>query len=338
MNSEVNLPLISFIVPVYNAAPYLAKCLQSIENQTLENIEVLLIDDGSTDNSLDLCADFAIKNNKFQVFSKPNEGGAVARNFGFEKSIGKYICYIDPDDWIEPSMCKDVIEVLNSTNADFANFGIDFISCDGKVVKAIYEFGIDELPGSELVKNSLLDRLILSSPNNKVYLRSFLERHKIRFPPIRGFEDLPYTRAVSLYANKAAFVSRVYYHALVREGSLTREMSLNYIEVARTALLIERDILFKGDSGKGYCQLYKAHVVKLFTSLLIRSAFRVLSYGEYRRCFSVASDCDYYTYSSEGDVIRLLGFRYYLFTSLCRHPMLLRGAAIFAKLLKFRLY
>lgn len=331
-------PIISFIIPVYNASNFLEKCFQSIANQTLENIEVIVVDDGSTDSSLDLCSQFASRHKNFKVFSKKNEGGAIARNYGFEKSSGTFICYVDPDDWIEPSMCEDVVQLLSETNADFANFGIDFISSSGKVIKKIHHFEVSELLGHEILKNSLIDTFILSTPNNKIYRRSFLLNNKIQFPPIRAFEDLPYTRAVSYYANKAVFISKVYYHALVREGSLTREMSLKYVDIAREALILERGILFKDEFSRALKLSYKAHVVKLFSSLLIRSAFRISSYSEYKKCFKVAEACGYYIYSRNSNVIHLLGPTYYLFAFLCRNPLLLRFIAKIAKFSRYELY
>lgn len=116
-------PLISIIVPVYNVENYIDKCLQSILNQSYENLEVLLIDDGSVDHSGEICDDYARIDKRIRVFHQINKGVSSARNKGLELSAGKYIVFIDADDYVKP----DYLEILYG---DMEEYQVDIVSCE----------------------------------------------------------------------------------------------------------------------------------------------------------------------------------------------------------------
>lgn len=116
-------PLISIIVPVYNVENYIDKCLQSILNQSYENLEVLLIDDGSVDHSGEICDDYARMDKRIRVFHQINKGVSSARNKGLELSAGKYIVFIDADDYVKP----DYLEILYG---DMEEYQVDIVSCE----------------------------------------------------------------------------------------------------------------------------------------------------------------------------------------------------------------
>ena len=122
--------LISVIVPVYNVAPYLDRCVKSIVEQTYKNLEIILIDDGSTDASGDMCDIWAKKDSRIQVIHKPNGGQSEARNMGIDHSTGDYLSFADPDDWLDTSM----LETLFSAIRD--NRGVDMAVCGFAMVYA----------------------------------------------------------------------------------------------------------------------------------------------------------------------------------------------------------
>lgn len=320
--------ILSIIVPVYNVELYLVKCLQSIVNQTLKDIEVIIVDDESTDSSLMICEHFSNKYENFHTYSKINEGQGVARNYGLQIAQGQFVCYVDSDDWIEPSMCEEVVEVMKKTNADFVNFGVDFISSTGKVVKKIQDFKVKELTGDELFLNALIDRHILSISWNKIYRRSFLLENGILFPTIRVNEDLFYSRAVSYYASKAVFISNVYYHALVRPGSTSRKMSVPMFRVSEDLINYEKQFFAKRLQQSDCQRYFCAHVAKLFSYMLIQASFRISDYAEYKSCFNIANEAGFYDYCSRNDVGSILGFKGRVMLSLCRYPMMLRLLAV----------
>ena len=112
--------LISVIVPVYNVEPFLDRCMQSILRQTYRNLEIILVDDGSTDASAQLCDDYARKDGRVKVLHKTNGGLSDARNAGLELASGAYIGYVDSDDWIEPDMYEQMHRACVENNARIA--------------------------------------------------------------------------------------------------------------------------------------------------------------------------------------------------------------------------
>ena len=116
-------PLISVIVPIYNTEKYLKKCLDSIINQTYKNLQIILIDDGSGDNSGEICDEYATKDSRIQVIHKQNAGVTAARNDGLDMATGDYIGFVDSDDWIEPNMYEEMMANLIKTGADFVHTG-----------------------------------------------------------------------------------------------------------------------------------------------------------------------------------------------------------------------
>ena len=125
--------LISVIVPVYNAEKYLDKCVNSIINQKYTNLEIILVDDGSKDNSLDLCKKYAEKDNRIKVIHKENGGLSSARNVGLAVARGEYIMFCDPDDLYLPNSCKVMLNEIIKTHADYVIGNYKNLDEDGKL-------------------------------------------------------------------------------------------------------------------------------------------------------------------------------------------------------------
>ena len=112
--------LISVIVPVYNVEKYLDKCINSLINQSYNNLEIILIDDGSTDNCGEICDKYALKDNRIKVIHKKNEGLSAARNLGISISKGDYIIFIDSDDWVDKEILLKLLNLIKKYNSDIA--------------------------------------------------------------------------------------------------------------------------------------------------------------------------------------------------------------------------
>lgn len=132
-------PLISIIVPVYNIIPYLPRCVHSICNQTYENLEIILVDDGSTDGTGELCDELAKEDERIVVFHKENSGSSGARNLGISKAKGEYLGFIDSDDYIEPDMYERLYEGIETYGVKCAQIGRDEVDEDGKQLPNICE-------------------------------------------------------------------------------------------------------------------------------------------------------------------------------------------------------
>lgn len=129
-----NSKMISIIVPIYNVEKYLDKCLGSIVNQTYKNIEIILVNNGSTDNSLNIAEKWKYRDNRIKVFSIDNKGVSYARNYGIKVSNGNYIAFIDSDDWIDRDMYETLIEGIIRYNADIAQCSYYVNSKDEQVL------------------------------------------------------------------------------------------------------------------------------------------------------------------------------------------------------------
>ena len=114
------MPKVSIIVPVYNVGKYLSKCLDSLINQTLEDIEIICINDGSTDNSLDILKSYRTKDSRIKIIDKPNEGLSITRNLGIHSATGNYIGFIDSDDWIDLDFYEKLYSAITSNDVDIA--------------------------------------------------------------------------------------------------------------------------------------------------------------------------------------------------------------------------
>lgn len=131
-------PLVSIIIPVYNTEKYLRHCLDSITNQSYTNIEIIIIDDGSTDNSPHICDEYAQQYKNVSVYHRKNQGVSSARNFGIETATGSYIIFIDSDDYIATTMCQELISAALSYNSDIVICGNYNVSTVGSTIRSIF--------------------------------------------------------------------------------------------------------------------------------------------------------------------------------------------------------
>ncbi len=145
---------VTFIVPIYNAEKYLYNCLESIRNQTLKEIEVILINDGSRDESLRICNEFCKKDNRFKLINKGNSGVSDSRNIGIKTAQAEYLMFVDADDWLEPEAAEICYENIKKFNVDICQFNYFFNYENGKQIKG-------ETFGKKLIKKTYKDRTFL---------------------------------------------------------------------------------------------------------------------------------------------------------------------------------
>ena len=182
----MNSPLVSVIVPVYNVAPYLEQCLDSIVNQTYRNLEIILVDDGSTDESGAICDRYAEQDGRIQIVHKENGGQSSARNVALDMMTGEWVLFVDSDDWIELNTLELLFEQKDE-RADLVEFGWNFIYRDSNKVflnQACVMAGIDAL--KLLVHTDIYMGLMA----NKLFKASYLQ--KSRFISGRYYEDTPF--------------------------------------------------------------------------------------------------------------------------------------------------
>ncbi|ORJ28280.1 glycosyltransferase family 2 protein [Streptococcus oralis] len=225
--------LISVIVPVYNVAQYLEKSIASIQKQTYQNLEIILVDDGATDESGRLCDSIAEKDERVSVLHKKNEGLSQARNDGMKQAYGDYLIFIDSDDYIHPEMIQSLYEQLVQEEADVSSCGVmnvyandespqsanqdDYFVCDSQTFLREYLIG-EKIPGT--ICNKLIKREIATA---------------ISFPKGLIYEDAYYHFDLIKLAKKYVVNTRPYYYYFHRGDSITTkpyaEKDLAYIDI-----------------------------------------------------------------------------------------------------------
>lgn len=318
-------PIFSIIVPVYNVEPYIKHCLESIMNQTLQDIEVIVVyDPSTTDESFNICQSIILKCTNFSLHYSKNSGAGAVRNYGLDQASGKFICYVDGDDWIEPNLCSDMLLVLEDSDADFVNFGFEFVNIDMKVLVTKGKFKQELLRGNDIFRKAMLDDDIFTVIWNKVYRHSFLIENKIRFPEVKLWEDILYTRKVAYFSQKTFFVSKVYYHALVRYNSNSRIISSGYLSDGLLLLRREYEFILSMPEGRKFENLFRAHFIKHISFYLVKAAFQVKSLHEYISCFQLIGNSEYRIYISQSEVKALLLPKNRFMIFICNYPRILR--------------
>lgn len=228
------VPAISIIVPVYNTKEYLERCVSSLTMQTMANLEVCLIDDGSTDGSGELCDRLSVGDSRIRVLHKVNEGQGIARNAGIEMATGVYIAFLDSDDYWDTDGCRQILERLQETEADVCAFGYCKESEQGlfqwspSIRKTCYE-------GDEIRQNFVLhffgddpydDDLRGVSACMSCYRRSIVMEHQIRFASEREVlsEDTVFNLEFCKHCSAAATLPDVIYHYVMHRSSHTHRM------------------------------------------------------------------------------------------------------------------
>ena len=211
-------PLISVIVPVYQVEEYLERCVDSILNQSYHNLEIVLVDDGSTDKGGEICDRYSVQNANVKVIHQKNQGLSAARNTGIEASTGEWICFVDSDDYIEENM----LEILQRTSVeDLSDMVIcGFVRCDDEdhVIK-VKSFERQCIDSYEALKRGMAESLF-SAAWNKLIRRECLGA--IRFPKGKIYEDEFTTYRIVDRCEKISLIDREFYHYTLRIGSITQ--------------------------------------------------------------------------------------------------------------------
>jgi glycosyltransferase EpsH len=319
-------PDVSIIVPVYNAAPWIEKCLHSIVAQAGVSIEIIMIDDGSTDDSAAICQRLATNDPRIRIVTQVNTGQGAARNRGLGMADGRYILFVDSDDWIEPELSRSMIALIEPTMADFACFALAFRTDQGKLTATR---GItDEQPmyGAAIFEAALLDRKIMTSPCNKLYRRSFLIDNAVRFPEIRAFEDAYFSRAASLAAREIIFSNALHYNVLVRPGSTSRSITVDHFIEVEKLIAHEHAAFAPALQDVRVARLFKAHIVKMISHILIIFAFQRISPAVAAQCYEIVARIGFLTLARDRDVLGHLSLRERAYAFVARHRHLARIA------------
>lgn len=237
-------PIVSVIIPVYNQEKYLEECLKSVCQQTLQNLEIICIDDGSTDSSLSILKRYQSKDSRITVLSQKNGGAGTARNLGMKLATGTYLSFLDSDDRFEPTMLEKMVKSIEQDHSDVVVCRCNcFDAVAGTIKPMPWSIREDLLPdrrpfSSKEVKRDFFE-LFVWWPWDKLFRKSFIDSLKIRYQQLRTTNDLFFVCASVLMAERISCITDILVHQRINLNtslSSTREKSWSNFLTALTAL------------------------------------------------------------------------------------------------------
>lgn len=204
---------VSVIIPVYNVEKYLRRCLESVANQTLKEIEVICVDDGSTDSSFDIIGEFAEKDARFTAVRQQNGGAGAARNNGLDRARGKYLSFLDSDDFFDEKMLEESYTCAEKYGADFVVFQSDQYHEDTNEFKSVgWTLRYGELPPYQpFNRRAMTDnvfKVFVGWTWDKLYSREFVLKNNLRFQEQRTSNDMLFVFSAVAVAKKIAYVEK----------------------------------------------------------------------------------------------------------------------------------
>lgn len=242
---------ISAILPVYNVEQYIKDCLDSIINQTMDDIEIICVNDGSLDNSLQVLEEYAQKDARIKIISQENQGQGIARNNGLKIANGEYITFIDPDDWVDVDMFEKMYKSAKKFDSDYV-FCNSMIEEDltGKSTPKSMKTKIKKITGYTLSEDKCFNisdmqkgqLRIFYNANGFIFKRSFLDKYEILFPTGTFAEDTVFISNAFICADKISWCNKSFHHYRQREGSCTNHKSIKSMCVFDNVKKIEYNI------------------------------------------------------------------------------------------------
>lgn len=289
------MPHISIILPVYNVAQFLPQCLDSLINQTLHNLEFICINDGSTDNSQFIIEQYIQKDSRIKLINQTNRGQGYARNRGIEVASGKYIGFVDPDDWVETNMFEELYNLAEKYHADIAECNYEHYFNNGNETKkingdiqiittrnAITDY--EKYHPWQLIPESLLINHPNSALWNKIYKKSFIQSNHIYFAEGRFAEDNPFIIHYRICNPLNVQTAKVLYHYRHRESSAVNTMSTNrfdfFLSIDKIKQTLVQYKLFE-QQKKFYLKYILNRFTELYTS--VPTAKQHLFLTEYKK-------------------------------------------------------
>ena len=233
MNTNSNtIPLVSIVLTIYNTQEFLRQCLDSLLQQSLKDIEIISINDGSTDDSLRILQEYAAQDSRIRVFTQTNKGAALSRNFGLTQARGKYVQFLDSDDFFDPCMLQTLVQRAEKTNAQITTCrSRAYRQKTGSLSLEEWTLRTDLLPQGLVFSHSDIPNHIFQWTNgwawDKLYLTSFVKDNTLEFQDLRATNDLVFTYLSLILANRIAAVPEyLITHRTELTGSISNRKNL----------------------------------------------------------------------------------------------------------------
>jgi glycosyltransferase involved in cell wall biosynthesis len=304
-------PKISIIIPVYNTEKYLGKCLESATSQTYTNLEIIIIDDGSTDRSPAIMDDLKKKNKKITVLRKKNEGLSKTRNLGISLSTGYYILHLDSDDWIEPDMCSVLGEAARVTNADIITTNI-FKEEVGKTTIKRECFKKNCMQPEEYLHDFSLYPCLNSCWNKLIKRNLYMDNNIKHYEDISLGEDCSALLRVIVHAKKILYIDKAFYHYNLKSNGMSRNINkpiwqymIGLERVREYYIKAGKEII---DQYYPFLKLRIVYTLLFHCSYLKAKKYNYVDYVKLWHAFSVDI-----IYIIKGEKFRYLSLKYKLF-------------------------
>ncbi len=290
MSNNIKL---SVIVPVYNTGEYLHGCISSILNQTLREIELILVDDGSKDNSGLICDEYAAKDARIRVVHKVNEGVSIARNTALALAHGEYVGFVDSDDTIVPSMYARLYAAAMQHNADIAMCDAVTVYGDGRTEPDT----IHQLASSQCIeKADWTPQLLMEMAGSSwrcIYRSALIQRHS-GFPVALKFsEDRIFNIYMMGYATRLVYLKEAFYNRLIWEGSAVHRFHADYFETAKKAAAgVETAIKEAWDDKEPYQTAYLQQFIGLSYAAINNYFYKTSPWGLQEKFCAVKALCN----------------------------------------------
>ena len=243
-------PKISIVVPVYNTAKYLEQCLNSLCLQTYKNLEIICVNDGSTDNSLEILAKYSDMDKRIVIINQENQGQSAARNAGQNAATGEWITYVDSDDWLNIETYEEFYKIYQKNNSfDIFMFNAasypDGATEENIVLKPFYTS--DNWGGK---KEGIVNYDDCQNPfegnlavYNKIFKKDFIQKYNLEFPVGKNFEDKIYWMKALLNAKSIYMIDRILYYYRLQESSVTHTAGRKNLNIFPTLAQIKEEMV-----------------------------------------------------------------------------------------------
>ena len=304
---------ISIIIPIYNAEKYLNKCINSIIIQSLKEIEIICVNDGSTDNSLNILEDFKKKDKRIRIINQNNSGASKARNIAIKNAKGKYCLNIDSDDWIEQEYLKDIYERAERDNLDILITNIIFDYSKNKIT--INDLNLDDtiiITGKEYIKKFFYENKMGFSWNKLIKRELYIRENLFFNENIFLLEDMELIGKLGYHAKRVGKLNKAYYHYIQGIGNGSQKVKLKNL-ADRIEAYNNLINYFKKYGEKGIIEeIKKDRDISLISELIGKDFYKLNGYSElFNRIVRIVRE---ERNNIKGD---LLYTKYQLFTTKC---------------------
>lgn len=299
MNEETTIP-VSVIMPVYNTAPFLLQAIESVRAQTLKNIEIILINDGSTDNSMQIIEEQAAQDSRIRVLSQENQGNSAARNNAFKEAKGRYVYFMDSDDVIEGETLEACLAKCEAHQLDFVFFDADILNKESLFsLPLLYDRSACTLEGevhtgNHMLKVQLEGRCFTPSVCLNLVRREYLQSTGLQFFPGILHEDQLFTTLLYLQAKRVMYIPRKFFKRRFRESSIMTKR-FSWRNMAGYLQVTDELLRFKESRASDE----QKHIIDLHLQLMLDAAVwqaYVFPLKERLRLFSVCQRPAYRKY------------------------------------------